>query len=350
MLAVLLLFPPQHLHSQCPPGILECTADQLRPRPGFTPRLQDCGLFNGSHCCGDVNNPCPDHCSVTRLVVPSSGLLGSGPGSCGAVVDELQHGQSCSFGCADGYMPQGRQPRCNDGAITAGVICQARACRLRPPAHAVLATHTRDGTGRPPADDACEAILKHGDQCTFRCEAGYHFIGRRMECMYGSQVQSHPGRCVADVCTGLNPPINGNMGGCPADGTLTDGMSCELACAEGFHMMVLQHPHCVNGELQADVECKDGPQYEEPIWGPLCLAIFFIMLIVLILYLGCTYIRERAKAVRLQPLRSGYELENMDDSSRWPSLFAREPQRKPVEKAAEPVWGGVASWQVEDRP
>lgn len=350
VVGVLLLLPPHCLYAQCPPRILECTDDELRPRPGLTPRLQDCGLFNGSRCCGDVNNPCPDRCSVTRLVIPSSGQLGSGPGSCGAVVDELQHGQSCSFECADGYVPRGQQPQCAHGVITAGVVCQARACQLAPAAHAVLATHTHDNTGRPPADDACEAVLQHGDRCTFRCEPGYHFIGRRMECMYGAQVQSHPGRCVADVCTGLNPPINGYMGACPADGTLADGKSCELACADGYHMMVLQHPRCTNGELHANVECKDGPEYEQPIWGPLFLGIFFGMLIVLILYLGCTYIQERTKAVQMQPLQSGYELENMDGSGRWPSLFARGSKPQPVETAAEPVWGGTTAWSVSDKP
>jgi hypothetical protein len=354
---LLLLVAAHLLHAECPPRVIECTADELQSHPGLGPRLQDCGLFNGSRCCGTVNNPCPGRCSVRRLVVPASGLLGSGPGSCGAVhtreenPDELQHGESCSFSCADGYVAQGRQPRCIDGEIVSDVICQARACELTPPPHARLVTHVRDGTGRPPSDDYCEHFLPHGEHCTFNCEPGYHFIGSRTECMFGSPVQPHPGRCVPDACSGLNPPINGNMGGCPEDGTLTDGMSCELACADGFHMLVRKHPHCTDGELHADVECKDGPKYEEPIWGPLFLGLFFVMLIVLILYLGCTYIRARAKAVEMQPLASGYELENTGGAG-FPSLLSRGSKPKPRDghmTLAGPVWGGDNTWKA-DKP
>jgi hypothetical protein len=117
-------------------------------------------------------------------------------------------------------------------------------------------------------------------------------------------------------------------------------------------MKVLQHPHCTNGELHANVECEGGPEYKQPIWGPLFLGIFFVMLIVLILYLGCTYIQERTKALQMQPLQSGYELENMDGPpSRWQSFFSRESKPQPTENAgAEPVWGGATEWQVEDKP
>ena len=98
------------------------------------------------------------------------------------------------------------------------------------------------------------------------------------------------------------------------------------------------------------MECRDGPQYEQPIWGPLFLGLFFVMLIVLILYLGCSYIQARAKAVEMQPLQSGYELEEVSGSSHLPSLFNRDSRSKPAGNIVEPVWGGQTAWKVEDRP
>lgn len=337
------------LHAECPAQVIECTEYEQN-----TMRLQDCGLFNGTRCCGDVNSPCPGRCAVTQLLLPASATLGTGPGSCSVVDEELQHGESCAFSCPEGYVAQGQQPRCTDGRVSSSVICQPLPCQLTASAHAMLVTHVSDGTARPADDDKCEAVLPHGGRCSFLCESGYHYLGRRQECLYGHLVTSHPGQCVSDTCSGLNPPTNGNMGSCPPDGSLHDGATCNLTCNAGYSTLVRRHPECIQGELHADVQCRGGKEYEEPIWGPLFLGLFFLMLCVLILFLGCSYIRAKEKAEQIQPLDTGYELENMDGpgggsgGSFLPSVFSRGNKNGGVGIGTGAFGSGGTVWKMDD--
>ena len=319
------------MRAECPAGLLLC--EVALSAAAASRRVHSCGLFNGTECCGDVDRVCPGRCPITGLVLPDNGLLGS----CGAV-GELQHLGTCEIACAQGYRVRGRQPACVDGALSHSVICEAQPCELAALPHAILREPAR--TGRPTG--LCERFLPHGERCSLQCADGFHFVGERLECMYGQQVAARPGRCVPDRCSGLNPPVNGAMGGCAADGTLADGSSCSLSCEPGFHMIVRTTPHCSAGQLRANVECRAGPQYAEPVWSEVSLGLFCLMVIALVVFVGCSRSKAKAPEEAMQPLQLGYELEEVGGQPGAGQPDASGPG-KSVRLASTSVWGDAAT-------
>jgi hypothetical protein len=97
------------------------------------------------------------------------------------------------------------------------------------------------------------------------------------------------------------------MGTCNKDGTLRDGEYCDLACNEGFTLIIEEQPHCVDGTIFHEVECLKHQKYERSLWGAVSVGAFFCALGMLILYVGCGRIKlaNKRQTVGVQPLTYG---------------------------------------------
>ena len=107
-------------------------------------------------------------------------------------------------------------------------------------------------------------------------------------------------------------------------------------------MIVRTTPHCSAGQLRANVECRAGPQYAEPVWSEVSLGLFFLMVIALVVFVGCSKRKAKAQEEAMQPLQLGYELEEVGGQPGAGQPDASGPG-KSVRLASTSVWGDAAT-------
>eukprot|EP01050_Picozoa_sp_SAG11_P008564 SAG11_NODE_763_length_7292_cov_7.988322_3_plen_893_part_00 len=138
----------------------------------------------------------------------------------------LSHADSCSLGCANGYVADGQQPLCEDGAMSHTVLCQPLSCAaIVTPPHATLQSCAGGATIEGGA-------VPSGGSCELACEAGWQLSGESTVSCLAGQTTPLPA-CVPESCA-VAAPANGGWGTCSPSGVLPHGASCSMDCAAGY--------------------------------------------------------------------------------------------------------------------
>ena len=143
-------------------------------------------------------------------------------GDCAA---RLEHGQSCTPKCRNGYELTERMT-CDRGVLHTPE-CRPKSCAVAAPAHGTL------GDGR--------LRLAHDESVRPTCDEGYEADGWT-SCAFGTAFEA---KCVAKSCPVPRPPVDGAVGQCTV--ALRDGQSCAPSCDEGFALV--EPTRCQLGEL-----------------------------------------------------------------------------------------------------
>ena len=157
---------------------------------------------------GTIDEPVtckPARCTLSAP--PSNGSVGKCPPT-------LQHGESCSPACDDGYEPatDDSSLRCDHGALSE-FTCRPKDCVVKPDC-------TLYDVG------ACPPTLKHGESCEPACNHGY-VLARPLACSLGTLSEDV---CKPKACK-VPPVVNGTVD-CPE--SLLHGQSCDVTCDTGY--------------------------------------------------------------------------------------------------------------------
>ena len=185
--------------------------------------------------------PCtPMACPVVPEPSYETGVAHTtGMGTC---ADGIAHGRSCTVGCSPGYFMTGSQPSCLFGEVTHSMYCRGSSCSqpFDLPEHATYGN--------------CPTTMSHGTFCQLACEPGYTIITGGVMC--NARSANTQATCVPNDCAAgaVAAPAHGTLGECSADGSLEHGVTCDLACDEGYTLVGSQ-PVCTAGDVSSAVSC-----------------------------------------------------------------------------------------------
>eukprot|EP00933_Yihiella_yeosuensis_P021141 TRINITY_DN16811_c0_g1_i1.p1 TRINITY_DN16811_c0_g1~~TRINITY_DN16811_c0_g1_i1.p1 ORF type:complete len:2351 (+),score=235.87 TRINITY_DN16811_c0_g1_i1:1056-7055(+) len=229
----------------CEMGVItqqaSCQPAACRPRPApLNGNVGNCpaSMAHGESCdfgCADgftiAGRVTCDHGEFTRPTCNPNPCVPPNPpehGRAGTCTQTLQHNQRCQIECDNGYTASG--PSVCAAGVVNNVTCSPSPCTVPEPANGFRG--------------ACARVLNDGQSCTPVCSAGFQVHGENI-CRLG--VLS-PAECRPASCDSSRPPTNGLIGDCAA--ALPDGQACTPICNLGYIARPPQST-CLRGVLNA---------------------------------------------------------------------------------------------------